>query len=250
VFAILCLVAALVLSLKLYGQNKLNRKSVNNRTITNHLTQPQWSTLHYHHACRFCQFLPSTEHISLNGKPWHWNHYSESASFWSEIHNTGRTGFRVWPRHSAMQLPSPPKGFLSIKPTALPAFIIMKEADSLKVPNILFRIKISTAINLDCFLHNQTPSISELTFVVERCNLYNLNFGWHHAIKPGENIFQEGTKFSRTTFTNSAPDQTVTLSGTGGNKCSGRNPTSQFLLLIYTTYSAGTGLSLSGTTFH
>jgi hypothetical protein len=57
-----------------------------------------------------------------------------------------------------------------------------------------------------------------------------------------------GLSLSGTTFTNTAPDQTVTLTGSGATSISGTYP-SFTISSTDTTYTAGTGLSLSGTTF-
>jgi hypothetical protein len=61
-----------------------------------------------------------------------------------------------------------------------------------------------------------------------------------------------GLSLSGTTFSNSAPDQTVTLTGSGATSISGTYPNftiSSTDTNTNTTYSAGSGLSLSGTTF-
>lgn len=61
-----------------------------------------------------------------------------------------------------------------------------------------------------------------------------------------------GLTLSGTTFSNAAPDQTVTLTGSGATSISGTYPNftiSSTDTDTNTTYSAGTGLTLSGTTF-
>ena len=61
-----------------------------------------------------------------------------------------------------------------------------------------------------------------------------------------------GLSLSGTTFSNSAPDQTVTISGGGATTVSGSYPNftiSSTDTDTNTTYSAGTGITLSGTTF-
>jgi hypothetical protein len=61
-----------------------------------------------------------------------------------------------------------------------------------------------------------------------------------------------GLSLSGTTFSNSAPDQTVTLTGSGATSISGTYPNftiSSTDTDTNTTYSAGTGVTLSGTTF-
>ncbi len=60
-----------------------------------------------------------------------------------------------------------------------------------------------------------------------------------------------GLNLSGTTFSNTAPDQTVAITGSGATTVSGTYP--NFTVSSTdnnTTYSAGTGLSLSGTTFN
>ena len=63
-----------------------------------------------------------------------------------------------------------------------------------------------------------------------------------------------GLTLSGTTFSNSAPDQTVSLTGSGATTVSGTYPNFTISSTdtntdTNTTYSAGSGLSLSGTTF-
>ena len=61
-----------------------------------------------------------------------------------------------------------------------------------------------------------------------------------------------GLSLTGTTFANTAPDQTVTLTGSGATSISGTYPNftiSSTDTDTNTTYSAGTGLTLSGTTF-
>jgi hypothetical protein len=63
-----------------------------------------------------------------------------------------------------------------------------------------------------------------------------------------------GLTLSGTTFSNSAPDQTVSLTGKGATTVSGTYPNFTITSTdtntdTNTTYSAGTGISLSGTTF-
>jgi hypothetical protein len=57
-----------------------------------------------------------------------------------------------------------------------------------------------------------------------------------------------GLSLTGTTFANTAPDQTVSLTGSGATSISGTYP-SFTISSTNTTYSAGTGLSLTGTTF-
>jgi hypothetical protein len=60
-----------------------------------------------------------------------------------------------------------------------------------------------------------------------------------------------GINISGTVITNSAPDQTVTLAGSGATSISGTYPSFTISSTDNnTTYSAGTGLTLSGTTFN
>lgn len=62
-----------------------------------------------------------------------------------------------------------------------------------------------------------------------------------------------GITLTGTTFSNAAPDQTVSLTGSGATSVSGTYPNftiSSTDTDTNTTYSAGTGLSLSGTTFN
>ena len=63
-----------------------------------------------------------------------------------------------------------------------------------------------------------------------------------------------GITLSGTTFSNSAPDQTVALTGAGATSVSGTYPNFTITSTdtdtnTNTTYSAGTGISLNGTTF-
>ena len=59
-----------------------------------------------------------------------------------------------------------------------------------------------------------------------------------------------GLSLAGTTFSNTAPDQTVSLTGSGATSISGTYPSFTISSTdTNTTYTAGTGLSLSGTTF-
>jgi hypothetical protein len=75
---------------------------------------------------------------------------------------------------------------------------------------------------------------------------------WVPVTTSGGTVYSAGSglSLSGTTFSNSAPDQTVTLSGSGATSISGTYP--NFTISSTdnnTTYTAGTGLTLTGTTF-
>lgn len=79
----------------------------------------------------------------------------------------------------------------------------------------------------------------------------NISIDGNGVISSTSGSFSAGTgiSISGTTITNSAPDQTVSLTGSGATSISGSYPNFTISSTdTNTTYSAGTGISISGTT--
>ena len=72
--------------------------------------------------------------------------------------------------------------------------------------------------------------------------------GGFPLMKPADLTAGTGISIAGTTITNSAPDQTVTITGSGATTVSGTYPNFE-VASVNTTYTAGTGLTLAGTEF-
>ena len=103
---------------------------------------------------------------------------------------------------------------------------------------------------------NSLTSTTSRTYAVQVDGSDNLvvNVPWVDTNTDTNTTYSAGSglSLSGTTFSNSAPDQTVSLTGSGATSVSGTYPNftiSSTDTNTNTTYSAGTGLSLSGTTF-
>ncbi len=112
---------------------------------------------------------------------------------------------------------------------------------------------ITTSINADLVpATNNARNLGSNTIRWKTINLYNLKFadGSNQSTAAKNYIAGSGISITGPTIANTAPDQTVTLTGSGATSVTGTYP--NFTISSAdnnTTYSAGYGLSLTGTTF-
>lgn len=127
---------------------------------------------------------------------------------------------------------------IQIEVDAGSGYVNLGKSQLVSVPYALY------AKDVDNDKDEQTLSLSGNTLSISNGNSVSLPTGTTYTAGSGINI-------TGTTISNTAPDQTVTITGGGATSVGGSYP--NFTVSSTdnnTTYSAGTGLSLSGTTFN
>ncbi len=179
-----------------------------------------------------------------------------SASSLFEMQSTSK-GFLI-PRMTQAQrdaIPSPAESLMIYQTDGTPGFYYIYSGSwiALKGANkSLSDLKAPTAINVDLLPSpTNSHSLGSSKARWKDVNLYNLKFADSTVQTSAAKIYTAGTgiSVSGNTIINAAPDQTVSLTGSGATTVTGTYP--NFTILSTdnnTTYTAGTGINISGNT--